>query len=297
MIMYDKHLDTFIKAAQAGSFNKAAQELYLSPNAIMKQVSLLEERLGLTLFDRTPRGIKLTKAGAAIYQDALYLVEYANRAVGKARTLQGADDNLIKIGTSLTTPVNFLVKMWPRINKIAPHLSFELVSFENNPKNAVEIMSNLGEAIDLVAGIYNENLLKRRNCQALKIMDSPIQVALALNHPLAQKQELTLADLKEHKIMIIEPGYMNSFDQIRSYLSNVGCQIGDFPFYDISVFNQCEKEKTLLLAVNQWEAIHPLIKIIPVKWDFVIPYGIIYSQNPTAKITNFIKVLKKAYYD
>lgn len=297
--MYDKHLETFIKVAQAGSFNKAAQELFLSPNAVMKQVNLLEQRLGLSLFERTHKGIVLTKAGELIYKDALYIVDYASKAVQNAHEATDRNSNVIRIGTSLTTPVNFLVKLWPRIAQIEPGLSFELISFENTQKNAQEIMNNFGKDIDLVAGIYNDNLLERRNCQALEIIESPVKVALAVDHPFASKMELSISDLSAQKIMVIQLGYMETFDKIRDFLNRqaVEPEIVDFPFYDISVFNQCVKEKSLLLCVGQWENIHPLIKMVPVRWDFTIPYGIIYSLHPSNKVELFIKALKKAYYD
>lgn len=46
--MYNHQLDTFIKVADSGSFNKASEELFVSPNAVMKQINLLENSLDLT---------------------------------------------------------------------------------------------------------------------------------------------------------------------------------------------------------------------------------------------------------
>ena len=60
--MYNPQLETFIRVADAGSFNKAAEELFISPPAVIKQINLLEAQLGLTLFVRTHRGLKLTEA-------------------------------------------------------------------------------------------------------------------------------------------------------------------------------------------------------------------------------------------
>ena len=48
--MYNPQLDTFIRVAEAGSFSKAAQESFITPTAVIKQMNLLESRLGLTLF-------------------------------------------------------------------------------------------------------------------------------------------------------------------------------------------------------------------------------------------------------
>ncbi len=47
--MYNPQLDTFIRVAEAGSFSKAAQESFITPTAVIKQMNLLESRQGLTL--------------------------------------------------------------------------------------------------------------------------------------------------------------------------------------------------------------------------------------------------------
>ena len=75
--MYNKRLETFICVADLGSFSKAAEALYISSTAIIKQINLLEQELGLQLFERTHRGISLTKAGRSIYGDAKYLIQYS----------------------------------------------------------------------------------------------------------------------------------------------------------------------------------------------------------------------------
>ena len=73
--MYNPQLETFIRVADAGSFNKAAEELYITPPAIMKQIKLLEEKLDVTLFIRTHRGLSLTEAGKSLYNDTKYIIQ------------------------------------------------------------------------------------------------------------------------------------------------------------------------------------------------------------------------------
>ena len=68
--MYNHQLDTFIVVADSGSFNKAAEALFISPPAVIKQINLLEDSLGVRLFTRTHRGLQLTKAGQSVYEDA-----------------------------------------------------------------------------------------------------------------------------------------------------------------------------------------------------------------------------------
>ena len=54
--VYNPQLETFLRVADAGSFSKAAGEAYITPTAVIKQINLLEESLGVKLFDRSHRG-------------------------------------------------------------------------------------------------------------------------------------------------------------------------------------------------------------------------------------------------
>ena len=58
--MYDRHLDTFIQVAESESFSKASEYLYISANAIAKQINLLENDLDIKLFHRSNQGLLLT---------------------------------------------------------------------------------------------------------------------------------------------------------------------------------------------------------------------------------------------
>lgn len=68
--MYNPQLETFIQAADSGSFSKAAEKLFISQTAVTKQINLLEDNLGIKLFNRTHRGLTLTDAGKSLYSDA-----------------------------------------------------------------------------------------------------------------------------------------------------------------------------------------------------------------------------------
>ncbi len=59
--MYNPLLDTFIAVADCGSFTKAAEVLFISPTAVMKQMNSYENHLDLKLIERTSSGIRLTK--------------------------------------------------------------------------------------------------------------------------------------------------------------------------------------------------------------------------------------------
>lgn len=83
--VYNHQLDTFLRVADAGSFNKAAEEAYITPTAVIKQINLLENSLDVKLFERTHRGLILTKAGKSLYQDTKYIIQYCRDSVIRAK--------------------------------------------------------------------------------------------------------------------------------------------------------------------------------------------------------------------
>ena len=146
-MMYNPRLETFVCVADAGSFNKAAATLYITPTAVVKQVNLLERSLGLTLFTRTHRGLVLTEAGKSLYKDSKYIIRYCKASVLRAKSA-GGEEKVIRIGTSPMTPGQFLVDLWPKVHSLCPDIKFELVPYENTPENAREILANLGQNDD-----------------------------------------------------------------------------------------------------------------------------------------------------
>ena len=83
--MFNHLLTVFVCAADCGSFNKAAEKLYLSAPSVMKQVNALEKQLDMKLFHRTNQGLHLTHAGQVIYRHAKYLFSYSRNAIAEAR--------------------------------------------------------------------------------------------------------------------------------------------------------------------------------------------------------------------
>lgn len=88
-MMYNPQLETFICVADAGSFNKAAEQLYISAPAVIKQINSLEGSLGLQLFERTHRGLSLTAAGESLYRDAKYVIKYCRESIARAENAAG----------------------------------------------------------------------------------------------------------------------------------------------------------------------------------------------------------------
>lgn len=292
--MYNPQLETFLRVADVGSFNKAAEEAYITATAVIKQINLLEDSLGVKLFERTHRGLILTKAGKSLYQDAKYIIQYCKDSVTRAKNAMREDNAVIRIGTSPMTPAQLLMQIWPKIQEQCPDLKFQIVPYENTPENAREILANLGKNIDVVGGIFDETMLDLRRCAGLELSREPFCCAVSIHHRLAAKDKLQIQDLYGENLLLIHRDWSHYVDQLRDdiWRNHPQIQIVDFDFYNTDIFNRCENSYDVLLAIPGWANVHPLLKVIPVEWDYSIPYGLLHSPHPSDSVRRFLSAAK-----
>lgn len=295
--VYNPQLDTFIRVAEAGSFNKAAEEMYISTPAVIKQINLLEHSLDLKLFLRTHRELALTEAGKSLYGDAKHIIQYSHEAVVRAKNAMQTGDNVIRIGTSPMTLGQFLLELWPRIQERCPDIKFRLVPFENTPQNARDILRNLGQNIDIVAGPFEQNFLEDRRCAGLELLQAPIRCAVSIYHPLAAKTALAVEDLYGEDFMLIRRGWNSYLDAMRDELWQLhpNIHVVDFDFFSLDVFNRGENSNSVMMTIDEWKGIHPLLKTLSVDWDHKIPFGLLHSPEPSPPVRQFLDAVQTLY--
>lgn len=96
-------MEVFVRVVQAGSFSEAARALSLTPSAVSKQVSRLEDRLGARLINRTTRRLGLTEEGTAFFDRAQRILADVGEAEQAVTHLHGAPRGTLK----LNSPVVF----------------------------------------------------------------------------------------------------------------------------------------------------------------------------------------------
>ena len=238
----------------------------------------------------------LTEAGKSLYKDAKYIIQYCKESVERAKKAMQEKDNVIRIGTSPMTPAAPLVQAWSRVQKDHPDIKLQMVPYMNSLENAREILKNLGKNIDVVAGIFDETMLKLRQCAGMELSRQRICCAVSINHRLAEKDVLTFEDLHGENFLLMHRGWSKYVDELRDdiWKNHPQIHVIDFDIYSVDIFNQCENSNDILMVVENWKEVHPLLKVIPVEWIYTIPYGVLYSPEPSDLVKRFLKVVKKA---
>ncbi len=63
-------------------------------------------------------------------------------------------------------------------------------------------------------------------------------------------------------------------------------------FYDTNIFNECEQTGCIMETLDIWKDVHPSMVTIPMDWEYKIPYGIVYAEQPSEQVQAFINIIQ-----
>lgn len=152
--VYDRRLEAISAAAELGSFSRAAAKLRVSTPALVKQVSGFEAEFGITLFERSHSGVKVTPAGALLVDDARSIMRQSEDALRRARRAAG-DGGAVRLGVSMMCPGRQTLSMWSGIHDLEPSLRFEIVPVSDLYDERETVMRSLGREVDVVQSSFS----------------------------------------------------------------------------------------------------------------------------------------------
>jgi DNA-binding transcriptional LysR family regulator len=210
------HLFAFFEVARAGSISAGAERLHVSQPAVTREIRELEDRLGLVLFDRLPRGVRLTDAGAILLRHAEQIFSLADAAEWELKELAGLSSGHLTIGASATLGVYFVPELIARFHAMHPQVEIDLVV-----TNTERVESGLVEhafALGFVEGPYDDAILHARPIGA----DEIAAVSAAVHPRVGQK--LSPRELAEHAVILRERG-SGTRAVVEKAFASIGLQI------------------------------------------------------------------------
>ncbi|MFE9583186.1 LysR family transcriptional regulator [Nocardia sp. NPDC006044] len=186
-----RQLRYFVSVAEELHFGRAAERLHIVQSAVSQQIRQLERELGVELFDRSPRRVVLTDAGAQFLPGAREALAAAARA--KASITGFVAGATLRLGTS-TGLGDHLDRIMERL---APQVRVETVSASTRIRVEQVLDGRLDAAF--IRGRIDHPALRR-----IPVWDDPLLVAISARHPLAGAGELALADLAPYPLRLTE---------------------------------------------------------------------------------------------
>lgn len=183
------------QVARAGSIQRAAKDLNIAASAIDRQVLLLEENLGVVLFERQPRGMRLTPAGAAIVSLARRWRGDLRRVTAEIRQLEGLNQGQVRIAAMDSHANGLLPRFVDRLAQGHPGISLAIEIASTDEVQALL----LGGNADLIVAF---NLAPRRDLHILWSTGLPFGCVVAPGHELARHATTSLQQVVAHPIAL-----------------------------------------------------------------------------------------------
>lgn len=220
---------------------------------------------------------------------------YVKESVLRARKAMQDNQYIIRVGTSLLNPCKVLLELWSQLSDQYPQFKIQIIPFEDDHNNILNTMDAVGRDFDFIVGVCGSSQwLSRVNFYELEKVR--VCCAVSRSHRLASKPLLEYADLYGETLMMVKQGDSPHLDRLREEIVEKypKIQIEDTPyFYDIDVFNHCEQTGGVLLTLENWADIHFSLVTIPVNWDHMGAYGLIYPKKPSTMVLHFLEAIAK----
>lgn len=196
-------MEVFLKAAEFGSFTKAGAALFIEQSTVSKNIRSLENMLGLQLFIREKKTVRLTPAGMKLYDRWKELASKAEEAVVEAHFIQTGYAGSIKVvGLDTYKPEALIL---PLINHFKKKYPAHPITVETMPAEEVRRMLINGEADAAFTVLYDIEQLGMEEFSAQTLVECPHVAMMLPSNPLAQRKSLKVEDLRNCNFISISP--------------------------------------------------------------------------------------------
>jgi DNA-binding transcriptional LysR family regulator len=212
-----RHLRYFVGVAEMENVSRAALKLHVSQPALSAQIRDLEDEIGFLLLERTAKSVKLTKAGRAFLDEARAVLQRADEAVKKARSI-AAEPSELHVGYSPTPVAEILPKTLRAFQRKMPNVRVRLHDWTNQA-----ILDGVRDGrLQLGLIVSPPKASSLRDLQYEELFHDRVCVAVAPQHPFARRRAIPLTEVAaEPLIGLTHEDYPEYYDYLSIAFSKV----------------------------------------------------------------------------
>ncbi|WP_435655996.1 LysR family transcriptional regulator [Brucella pituitosa] len=184
-----------LAVAEHLNFSHAASTLRVSQSSVSTRVKALEDDLGIPLFERSTRGVRLTDCGRHFFEQVASGIDQLDHAVKTAGAYARGDHGQIRLGVHALVPGSFLSILLTKYKESYPRIAISVTE-----GTAADILMKLRAGQLDVAFVLGMPVLP--DCHSRRLWTEVLMAALPANHPLAKDDVVTWADLAEETFLV-----------------------------------------------------------------------------------------------
>lgn len=206
-----RDLQYIVALAEYTHFGRAAEACYVGQPTLSAQIRKLEEELGVALFERTKRSVRITPIGETIVAQARVLLDQAALIEETARASRDPLSGPLRLGMIPTIGPHLTPTLLPSLRYGLPDVTLEL------SEDTTEVLERRLLDGEIDAAILATDVTDRR-LDEIALFDEPFWIALPSGHALAAQDAVALKDIAPEELLVLEEGHCLA-DQVVAFCS------------------------------------------------------------------------------
>ena len=195
------HLSAFLAVAEANSFKAAAEQIHLSQSAVSVRIKALETRLGVSLFHRTTRSVKLTREGQRLFVVAKDVFAEMARVADELREESSLQRGVVTIAATPTLAASLMPPAMAEFGTLYPGITLRLIDVDS------------GRGLDMILrgdvdmGLLSESA-RPRSVDFEPLFWDECFVVVRNDHALASRKRISVGDIMAYPLLLSPRGTM-----------------------------------------------------------------------------------------
>lgn len=198
--MIEQQLLVFKAVAETRNITLAAKKLHMSQPSISLQIQNLENLYGAKFFDRTNKGVTLTRAGEVFYNHIICILDILENARFEVNSLVEDQRGLIYLGATLTIGEYIMPNILGYLNKERPDIDVKL-KIANTEVISQDVLEK-----NIHIGLIEGPVPHHKELVVEKFWEDELVVVVPIFHPWAKGNSVTLAELSQERMIMREEG-------------------------------------------------------------------------------------------
>lgn len=195
-----RHLQYILEVVRWNSFTKAADALHVTQPTISKTIKNMEEELGFPLFIRSGKKVELTDAGQVLLAQAHHIVHSFDNMMAELTDLTNFRKGRIRIGLPPMVGSSFFPRVMSRFRERYPGLTIHMVEEGSKRLETAVEEGSLDVAVVLLP-------TQEEAFDSFSFVEDSLRLVLHPDHPLAVRQQVSLAELAEESFVLFSEGF------------------------------------------------------------------------------------------
>jgi DNA-binding transcriptional LysR family regulator len=195
MLHAPRHFVYLDAVARAGSIRKAADKLHVASTALNRKILEIESEIGTPLFERLPRGVRLTAAGEVLLTAVRRTLADLRTAESQIEQLRGLVRGTVRVGGAESVSTDLLPSTIAQYQQTHPGVQFQM-------RSGVTIQLLQALIADEIDMVLVHDPAPSEALRVVTALPQPLCAMLRPDHPLAERQALRLSDCAEHPLAL-----------------------------------------------------------------------------------------------